>query len=576
MKRIIDILLVLTLMFSVLMPPTAYAIGDGNIDGGGGGMGNGTNENYWNIGDEGVRVTVMKASDGSPVTIPLDLTNKMPTSTIRHFGKVSKQSYRNGSALTPNTGEYLYINPSQALPRIISSGSGNANIEAIKSYFTDEQVIRSISSLTDFNFATLINGNYKILIEPIAYITFNDVKMAMTATETALYDQQLGGDLRSKMVSLTHKNLPLAMFLETPDLGYSAWSGSKTDIASNSDIISSLGLGIVRFSEFDPPPEISTYDYEYRVNTEVITAVTVRGGQSDPDHPMSVTFNIGVRSYTVRNVYYPSGDSQLVWVRWTTPSVPQTMTVQVSTSGSGSPSKGTITVKIVDLSQNDPPDPTANDRNDSYTTPNIPNNTQKTSASWGVWSAWWHAYWVWISNWVWYSDGDGGGYWEDNGWWKDHGWWMFDWNPYSASLSASMSIKPDDKVPTASGKTMKSGYGIDIDVAANVSTNQSSAVTGEQTSVTYFPEFKYKTYWRILDRTSSGYDTAFEFKQNKYSTYNRRVHFTPLWFLDGSYTPYTYLIDCWTPAGMLSMNLTDTVTIQGSLWDDWHIAPIRP
>ena len=42
---------------------------------------------------------------------------------------------------------------------------------------------------------------------------------------------------------------------------------------------------------------------------------------------------------------------------------------------------------------------------------------------------------------------------------------------------------------------------------------------------------------------------------------------------DGSYTPYTWLLDCWTPAGMLSQNLTDSVRISGDLWEDWHIAP---
>ena len=42
-----------------------------------------------------------------------------------------------------------------------------------------------------------------------------------------------------------------------------------------------------------------------------------------------------------------------------------------------------------------------------------------------------------------------------------------------------------------------------------------------------------------------------------------RTHFTPIWLPDGSYTPYTWLIDCWTPDGMLSMNLTDSVTIRG-------------
>ena len=46
-----------------------------------------------------------------------------------------------------------------------------------------------------------------------------------------------------------------------------------------------------------------TVDYEYRVNTDVITAVSVRGGKSDPDHPVNVTFQIDGASYTVQNVY---------------------------------------------------------------------------------------------------------------------------------------------------------------------------------------------------------------------------------------------------------------------------------
>jgi hypothetical protein len=139
-----------------------------------------------------------------------------------------------------------------------------------------------------------------------------------------------------------------------------------------------------------------------------------------------------------------------------------------------------------------------------------------------------------------------------------------------------MSIVPDAKSPTASGKTMKSGYGVNQLTTANVSTNQSSAVTDAQTAVTYFPEFRYETFWRQLERKRGGYNSLFAFKPNKYSTYNRRTHFTPIWFPDGSYTPYTWLIDCWTPAGMLSMNLTDSVSIKGSLWDDWHIAPVKP
>ena len=70
-----------------------------------------------------------------------------------------------------------------------------------------------------------------------------------------------------------------------------------------------------------------------------------------------------------------------------------------------------------------------------------------------------------------------------------YGWWEFDYDRYHASLSAEMKIHPDEKSPTASGDTLKSGYGIQETVTAGVSTNQSHAVTEAQNSITYFPEF---------------------------------------------------------------------------------------
>lgn len=157
-----------------------------------------------------------------------------------------------------------------------------------------------------------------------------------------------------------------------------------------------------------------------------------------------------------------------------------------------------------------------------------------------------------------------------------YGWWEFDFDRYHASLSANMNIVPDEKSPTAERNTIKSGYGIQETVTSWVSTNQSSAVTGAQNAVTYFPEFGYQRYWRVMERLGGGYNSRFEFKKNPYSTYGRRTHFTPIYYPDGSYTPYTRLIDCWVPTGMLSMNLTDSVQIRGNLWEDWHIAPQNP
>lgn len=559
-------------LFSLILPMPVYAAGEGNMDNGGGGLGSGTNTNYWSNRDEGVRVTVVKASNGGAVSPSIDLTNKNPTDIKVHFGKTCKTQYCNGAGLSARVGGYTFYNPSQSLPQIISTSSGNANLEAIKRYFTDEQVIKAIAGYVGMDFKTLTNGEYKLLIEPIAYVTFEGVRTAFTATEAAKYNQIRGGMLRKKMPSLSHKNLPLAMFLETSDLGFPAWGGSRTQKASDEEIISSLGLGIVRFNEIIMP-EVIAADYEYRVDTDVVTAVTVSGGQSDPDHPVSVTFSILGRSYTVRNVYYPEGGQQLVWVKWHTPSTEQHVVISVSVSGVGSPSKGTITVNIVDLDKNPPPNPVADDRNDSYSAGNavVPDNPQKMSAAWSVWRPWWQEHWVWHSDS--HSESCGEECSEEHGDWEDEGWWEFDLDQYAASLSGSMALKTDEKSPTATPSTIKSGYGVNISVEASASTSQSSATTPPQNAVSYFPEFYYETYWRLLERTRSGYSAAFEFKNNHYSTYNRRTHFTPIWMPDGGYQVYTYLLDCWTPDGMLSMNLTGSVQIAGDLWDDWHIAP---
>lgn len=584
MKRIKVVFLSILMILSILVPMVVYAASEGNIDNGGGGLGEGSGTNFWNTGDEGVRVTVVRASNGSAVTASIDLTNKQPDNIIVQFGKVCKSRYRSGVGLRPNTGTYNYINPAQPLPKIITTSSGSASLAAIKSYFTDEQVIRSIAGYVGMNYAILTGGDYKLLLEPIAYVTFEGVRTAFTATEAALYNQIRGGMLRKKLTSLTHKNLPLAMFLEISDLEYPAWNGSKSQKVSDEEIITSLGLGIVKFNE-EVTPEVTAADYEYRVNTDVVTAVTVSGGQSNPEHPVNVTFHILGRNYTVNNVYYPEGGQQLVWVKWHTPSTEQHITISVDVSGGGSPARGTITANIVDMDKNPPPNPVADDRNDLYSADRaaVPDNLQRTSATWSIWRPWWKEKWVWHSNWRWKSGThskdcpedceSSHGYWKDEGRYVDEGWWEFSLDRYSAFLTATVQLRPDEKSPTAIGSTIKSGYGVNISIDANASTSQSSATTPPQTAVSYFPEFYYRTYWRLLERTRSGYHAGFEFQNNHYSTYNRRTHFTPIWMPDGTYTVYTYLLDCWTPDGMLSVNLSDSVQVSGDLWDDWHIAP---
>ncbi|WP_330601111.1 hypothetical protein [Caproicibacter fermentans] len=417
-----------------------------------------------------------------------------------------------------------------------------------------------------------------MLLEPIAYFTFEGKKYAMTATEAAKDDQKLGGGLRSKMVSLTHQNLPLSMYLDKSDMGYPAYEGSTTRAQPDSTIISSLGLGIVKFKDSpDPEPVNNNYDATYRTNTDVITSVTLdAGSEIDPDSPAQVTFHILGSSYTRTGIVIPEGDSQLVWVKWHTPSTPQTVNITVSTN-KGSLSENRITANIANMTESTPPDPTAKDRNDSFMVPDVPAELTSSSNTWSVWSADWVPVWEWEENWKWESHPDwpSGGKWVDHGKWVDAGYWEYDRTTYHASLSADMDLEPDDKDPTRHGKTMRSGYGVKISIDSAMGTSASSSnVTGAQTAVTYFPEFAYSTYWRVLDRMTDGLSATFAFQKNIYSTYNRRVHFTPLWYPDGKYTAYTVLEDAWTPAGMLSAKLTDDVTIDGNVYDDWHEAPM--
>ena len=120
MKQKKYVFFTVSILLSLILSIQVYAVGDGNLDGGGGSMGQGTSQNSWSPGNEGVRVTVIRAESHDPVTRPIDLTNKHPNITYS-FGKVSKMSYTRGSALMIDTNPYEYVNPAQSLPRIISS-----------------------------------------------------------------------------------------------------------------------------------------------------------------------------------------------------------------------------------------------------------------------------------------------------------------------------------------------------------------------------------------------------------------------------------------------------------------------
>lgn len=166
MKRLLSFLLAVILTASLALP--AFAA-DSNIDGGGGGMGSGSKQNSWTPGRDGVRATIVRDSDNTPVSTPIDFSNGANGDIKIHFQYRNKLDYRNGASLAPKQNGYISLKPTNAIPRIISSNGSN-NIAAIRSYFCREGTIKDIATATGFDYDTLIDGNYKILLEPIAYV----------------------------------------------------------------------------------------------------------------------------------------------------------------------------------------------------------------------------------------------------------------------------------------------------------------------------------------------------------------------------------------------------------------------
>ena len=78
MKRIFAFFLSLLLILGICpMSALADTGGSGNVDGGGGSMGQGTSQNSWNPGMDGVRVTVIYSETQKPASASIDLTSNL-------------------------------------------------------------------------------------------------------------------------------------------------------------------------------------------------------------------------------------------------------------------------------------------------------------------------------------------------------------------------------------------------------------------------------------------------------------------------------------------------------------------
>ena len=158
MKRLTSLLLVLALLLCLPAATGVHATGNGNMDSGGGGMGQGTDQNKWTPGNDGVRITVIDAETGAAVSTPVDFTNQVQSDSVLHFGKVCKLDYRNGTSLQLKSGvPYTCVNPASAMPTIVSS-TGRNNMESIKRYFCSEYACMIVAEAAGLDYDSLISG----------------------------------------------------------------------------------------------------------------------------------------------------------------------------------------------------------------------------------------------------------------------------------------------------------------------------------------------------------------------------------------------------------------------------------
>ena len=62
------------------------------------------------------------------------------------------------------------------------------------------------------------------------------------------------------------------------------------------------------------------------------------------------------------------------------------------------------------------------------------------------------------------------------------------------------------------------------------------------------------------------------FVQNPNADGQERLHFTPLWYPNGSYVVSVTATEVWTPSGMIyCIRNSNTIRIVDSAYDDWYV-----
>ncbi len=150
---------------------------------------------------------------------------------------------------------------------------------------------------------------------------------------------------------------------------------------------------------------------------------------------------------------------------------------------------------------------------------------------------------------------------------------------YWARLTTVFTISPDSRIAYEDRpRVMESGFGYSVSCSTVITTNydRPEKLTGAQMVWMRSPESAYGQLARWQDvrdslavKTGNPGDAAvtWQLKANPWSAIGSRLHFVPLWFPDGEYLAWVQAFYGWSPAGQLFDFKTDTLVIDGDMYD---------
>ena len=155
---------------------------------------------------------------------------------------------------------------------------------------------------------------------------------------------------------------------------------------------------------------------------------------------------------------------------------------------------------------------------------------------------------------------------------------------YSALLSTTFEIKPDPRVAIKDHPDMmESGFGVSATATTRLTTNYDhpEKLVGPQMYWAYYPETNYWTdsdwsqYADALEYKSGAFgqvgETSWQYAVSPYSVTDSRLHYTPVWFPDDMYEAVGQSFYGWSPAGQMYSQVSDTVEIEGDMYDRFPV-----